>query len=88
MSGEDQSLMDRIEVPRVPKNAQKKVNHLQEEFFRAEVEQRMSKSLSFHPSASVPRRVTHYDERGICTMSRSYGEEKEEEEAMLIAPPR
>lgn len=49
MSGEDQSLMERIEVPSVPKNAQKKVNHLQEEFFRAEVEQRTS-----NPFLSIP----------------------------------
>lgn len=39
MSGEDQSLMERIEVPNIPKDAQKKISHLQEEFIRAEVEQ-------------------------------------------------
>ncbi|KAJ5378833.1 hypothetical protein N7509_011952 [Penicillium cosmopolitanum] len=39
MSGEDQSLMDRVEMPNIPKDAQKKISHLQEEFIRAEVEQ-------------------------------------------------
>lgn len=45
MSGEDQSLMDRVEMPNIPKDAQKKISHLQEEFIRAEVEQRMSNPL-------------------------------------------
>lgn len=40
MSAEDQSLLERVEMPNIPKDAQKKIAYLQEEFIRAEVEQR------------------------------------------------
>lgn len=40
MSGEDKSLLERVEFPTIPKDAAKKIAHLQEEFLRAEVEQR------------------------------------------------
>ena len=42
---EDQSLMERVEFPTIPVEAQKKIAHLQEEFMRAEVQQ--CKSLCF-----------------------------------------
>ncbi|KAJ5183018.1 hypothetical protein N7492_000634 [Penicillium capsulatum] len=39
MSGEDKSLLERVEFPTIPKDAAKKIAHLQEEFLRVEVEQ-------------------------------------------------
>lgn len=41
MSAEDKSLLERVEFPAIPKDAAKKIAHLQEEFLRVEVEQRM-----------------------------------------------
>lgn len=41
MSGEDKSLLDRVEVPTIPKAAQKQIAILEEQFDRAQVEQRM-----------------------------------------------
>lgn len=43
---EDQSLLERVEFPTIPKDAAKKIAHLQEEFIRAEVEQ--CKSFFFY----------------------------------------
>ena len=40
--GAEKTLSDRVEFPSIPREARKKVVHLQEEFFRAEVEQRKS----------------------------------------------
>lgn len=39
MSTEDQSLLERVEVPSIPKSAAQKIFQLQEQFIRAEVEQ-------------------------------------------------
>lgn len=38
-NGEDQSLLERVEVPSIPREAAKKIAILEEEFIRAEVEQ-------------------------------------------------
>lgn len=43
----DQSLMDRIESPEIPEVAMKKIDVLQGEFSRAEVEQRTFRSIGF-----------------------------------------
>ena len=40
MSAEDQSLLERVEIPSIPKETATKISHLQEQFIRAEVEQR------------------------------------------------
>jgi hypothetical protein len=39
MSAEDKSLLERIELPSIPREAQSKISHVQEELERAEVEQ-------------------------------------------------
>lgn len=39
MSAEDQSLLERVEIPSIPKETATKISHLQEQFIRAEVEQ-------------------------------------------------
>lgn len=39
MSAEDQSLLERIELPAIPADARTKISHLMEELDRAEVEQ-------------------------------------------------
>lgn len=39
MSAEDQSLLERVEIPSIPKETATKIAHLQEQFIRAEVEQ-------------------------------------------------
>ena len=46
MSAEDQSLLERVEIPSIPKEAAQKISHLQEQFIRAEVEQRKLPNLS------------------------------------------
>jgi hypothetical protein len=76
--------MDHIEAPAIPKDAQKKIAHLQEEFIRAEVEQRMSNPPFFPFHSFLPRRVTRYGERAICTTTRPYGEEEEEKKNSAI----
>lgn len=40
-AGQEKPLAERIEVPGVSKEAAKKISHLEQEFIRAEVEQRM-----------------------------------------------
>ena len=40
MSGQDQSLLERIELPSIPREAATKMARVQEEFERAELEQR------------------------------------------------
>jgi hypothetical protein len=47
MSTEDQSLLERIEVPSIPESAMKQIAILEEQFARAEVEQSMSYLLIF-----------------------------------------
>lgn len=39
-NGEDKSLLERVEFPIIPVEAQGKIARLQEEFMRAEVQQR------------------------------------------------
>lgn len=40
-AGQEKPLAERVEVPGVSKEAAKKISHLEQEFIRAEVEQRM-----------------------------------------------
>jgi hypothetical protein len=47
MSGEDKSLLERVEVPSIPRETAIKIAHLQEQFIRAEVEQRKLPFLCF-----------------------------------------
>lgn len=47
MSGEDKSLLERVEMPTIPKDAQKQIAILEEQFDRAQVEQRKL-NLPYH----------------------------------------
>ena len=40
-AGEDQSLLERTEMPSIPREAARKIALIEDEFTRAEVEQRM-----------------------------------------------
>jgi hypothetical protein len=55
MSAEDQSLLERVEVPSIPKSAAQKIFQLQEQFIRAEVEQRKL-PIPFFPVAAPVRK--------------------------------
>lgn len=46
-NGEDKSLLERVEFPIIPVEAQGKIARLQEEFIRAEVQQRKSFAFLF-----------------------------------------
>jgi len=54
MSAEDKSLLERVEVPSIPKGLATKIAHLQEQFIRAEVEQRKL-SISFPRDSAAAR---------------------------------
>lgn len=53
MSGKDQSLLERIELPSIPREAASKMARVQEEFERAEVEQ--CKYFSHYPVCFIAR---------------------------------
>lgn len=57
-NGEDQSLLERVEMPTIPREAARKIALVEEEFTRAEVEQRMYLFSPRHVrSLHVPSRV-------------------------------
>lgn len=68
---QDQPLAERVEAPHIPKDAARKMSHLQEQFNRAEVEQ-----CKFFPRCWAPlrravaRTWNIYVARGSCSPTR------------------